>query len=353
MGYSQDTIISVNAANVFAGILDGLLIAEGWTLVEELLPTGTNTPTTRVYKSAGLTNQCGYDWYLALMYKQVGTEAQVRILGGGAYDSGTHIMTQIPAGLQPVTPSSGATQYADPVTGDLWGGYNVNIATNTAIQVISLRSGSIAQSWPFFSVIVPSSAFGYWMSVTLDHVAVFTTIPGSYVVGTLDVDPAWTALVPGDFGNGVAVNPVVAYVQNAAPNSTQYQGISATAIGVPGTQGNTNQLAPRASRATPIGSPLPILDGSYLPAYAWRDAWYLVSLNFSNNRSAGGTPAFDHPVMGQGIHIGNSIDWYMVYGGAIGDTVVIAGATYVLSGLLTGSTSDDTPTAAYIAVLVE
>lgn len=356
MAYAQDTIISANAANVFANVLTGLLVEAGWTLVETLSPSGTFTPTTKVYKSAAADNQCGYDWYLAIMYKQTGTEAQVRILGGGAYDTGTKIMSQIPADTVPISVSSGR-QYSEPVTGDLWGGYNVNVATNTSATVTSSRSGASAQNWPFFSIVVPSSAFGYWMSVTLDHVAIFTTIPGSYVVGTLDVDPDYAALNSAGFGNGVAVNPLVAYVQNSNPSTTQFTGISALAKGVAGTPSNTNQLSPRARRAGPYGSLLPAITGPYLPAYAWRDAWYLASIDYQG-KSSGGSPAFEDTALGGGIHIGDSIDWYMVYGGSIGDTVEIGGATYVLSGQITGSVQPDNSNdfiypGAYVAVLVE
>lgn len=356
MAYKQDTIISANAANVFANVLTGLLVDAGWTLVETLSPAGTFTPTTKVYKSSGGSNQCGYDWYLAVMYKQTGTEAQVRIIGGGAYDTSTKIISQIPANTVPVDTGSNR-QYAEAVTGDMWGGYNVNVATNTNTSVSSNRSAAPSQAWPFFSVIVPSSAFGYWMSVTLDHVAIFTTIPASYVVGTLNIDPAYSALNAASFGNGVATNPVVGYTQNAAPVIAQFSGISATVKGVPGTPSSANQISPRARRAGPYGSLLPAITGNYLPAYAWRDAWYLASLDYLG-KSAGGSPVWDDTGLGGGIHIGDSIDWYMVYGGSIGDTVEIAGATYVLSGLITGSAQPDLANdyanpGVYVAVLVE
>ncbi len=357
MAYAQDTIISANAANDFANVLTGLLVDAGWTLVEALTPAGTFSPNTKVYKSAGLDNQCGYDWYIALMWKGTGTEAQVRIIAGGAYDQPTHLISQIPADLSPVDASSGGSpgRYAAAVTGDMWGTYNVNQATNTATQVTSSRSGTSAQSWPFFSLIVPSSAFGYWASVTLDHFGVFTTIPGSYFASTLDVDPDWAALTAAGFGNGVCTNPVVAFTQNSTPITSQYQGISAIVKGPTGTPSTTLRLAPVANRARPYGVQLPAIDGPYLDAYAWRDAWYLVSLSYSN-QSVGGTPTWVNTAAGT-THIGDAIDYYMVYGGSIGDTVEIDGATYVLSGQITGSPSPDQVASsnfgAYVAVLVE
>jgi hypothetical protein len=349
MAYAQDTIISANAASVFAGVLNGLLTTAGWTVVETLTPSGTNSPNTKVYKSAAADNECGYDWYLALMWKGTGTEAQVQIIVGGAYNAGTHNISQIPAGLSPVQ-QAGGVKYAEAVTGDMWGAYNVNVATDTVTTTVPPRSSTTNQNKPWFAVIVPSSAFGYWASVTLDHFSVFTTVPGSFFAGTLDLDADWVGLT--GFGNGQCLNPIVAFVQNSTPNTNEFSGISALVKGSTGTPTAANQLTPAGRFAKFVGAKLPALTGNYLPAYAWRLAAYLQTLS-AGSASSGGTPSYDNAGVGDGLHIGDGIDYYMVYGGSIGDTVEIEGGTYVLSGQMTGNTSPDTQTAIYVAVLVE
>lgn len=332
MAYAQDTINDVNAANVLALVLDGLLIDAGWTVVETLTPAGTNTPNTKVYLSDSAINQCGYDWYVALMWKGVGTEAQVEVIAGGAYDIGTHRISQMPNGLSPRN-VPGFNGWSEAVTGDNWGYKDVNVATGVGTTATSTHSGATSQTKPWFATVVPSSAFAYWASITLDHVSIYTTIlpaNGSpwMFAATLDVDVDWAAL-----GFPVAVNPVIGYTSVGA-------GISAAVIGTGSTIADYRR--PLARYARDVGSPLPILSGTFLPAYAWRDTWYLDTLE-------GAGSGFDGPVFGDGFHIGDGIDFYRVYGGSLGDTVEIAAATYVLSGLITASGS----LGVYIACLVE
>jgi len=337
MAYAQDTIISANAANVFCLALDTLLMDAGWTVVETLNPAGTNTPINRVYKSSGASNECGYDWYLAVMWKTTGTESFVQIIPGGAYDIATHVLTQIPYGFSHSTSNT----WAD--------GVNVNVATSTTVSVTPLgTSRGTSQDRPWWCTIVPSSAFGYWMSVTLDHVAAFTTIatingPPNFFASTLDVDPEWTALDT-DFGNGVALNPIVTLFGTGTNvnGTTSKAGVSVGIIG----SANTTRLSNNQRLADNVGVTLPILDGPYLPAFAWRSAYYLASAA----GAIGSDPSFDSPIFGDGYHIGDGIDYYQVRGGAIGDTVEIDGGTYVLSGPYSASGA---PSQVTLAVLVE
>jgi hypothetical protein len=329
MSYAQDTIVSANAADAFAGVLDGLLLDAGWTVVEALSP-GASTWRTKVYKSDGGDNTAGYDWYLAVKWNTLGTEQQVEVIAGAAYDTGTHSLGQVVSST--MVPNNGV----ESSTGAYMGPVNVNTQTNTTFT--TTNHGQVIQK-PWFASIVPSSAFGYWMSVTLDHVAIYTTIPGWFHAATLAVDPAWAAQ-PFD----TSVNPIIGAAGNgiAPPNNYFGDGISANMIvnGVAGFQ-------PIAFRTHPIGSKLPIISGNYLPSYAWRAAYYLKAATGS---AGTGTPPWDSPTFGDGFHIGDIIDFYYVYGGSIGDTVEIDGATYVLSGQVPTSDGDN-PT--YIAVLVE
>jgi hypothetical protein len=333
MAYAQDTITSANASNVFAEALDTLLIAASWSVVETLTPSGTFR--TKVYKSDGTLNAAGYDWYIALMWNTVGTEQQVQVISGGAYDDSTHKLSQIPLAPNSINGTQIGNNYALEVTGDLWGGYNVNVVTNLATQATCDRSGSALRDKNWFSTITPSSAFAYWMSVTLDHVSIYTTItsanPQYYFTATLDVDPTWTAR-PFD----VATNPVIAYARVA--------GISASMISPSGTQ----HINPTSDDAANIGILLPTLDGTYLPSYAWRDTWYLKSV--ASSYAPGVDPTWDSPQLGDGMLIGKGIDYYRVYGGSLGDTVTIDGSTYVLSGRMIGNND---PAGVFVAVLVE
>lgn len=351
MAYAQDTIISPNAANALATIIDGLLTTAGWTTVETLNPAGTNTPINRVYKSSGASNQCGYDWYFVMMWKTTGTESWMQMLSGGAYDVGTHTLTQIPVSL---THSSNFT-YADSATGDQWGGFNVNVATAASGNVTPIgtnRGSSQARSW--FATTIPSSAFGYWASVTLDHVALFTTIasangPYNYITSSLDLDASWIALNSAPIlGNGVAVNPVMqmygAGTSGASGAPTNRTGLSVSMLG----SNNTTRIGANQRIADNVGAILPVITGPWLPAYAWRSAHYLASASTTGDVT-GTDPTWDFPAFGDGFHIGDGIDWWQVRGGGIGDTVVIDGATYVLSGAFSAGVTNPVT----IAVLVE
>jgi len=310
MAYSQNTIIDVNAPNVLQGILETLLLAEGWTVVEALTPS--TTFKTTVYRSAAANNQAGYDWYLAIMWNSVGTEQQMEILAGSGYDTGTHTLSGI-AGSLAGTGSSPA--YSD-AAGMHYGSRNVNVATNVAT---TFQSHGSTYTKPWFACIVPSSAFAYWASVTPDHVALFTTIavPASgspwIMVGTLDVSPTWST-----HGFPVVSNPVINFALSPAISGT-----------VPGTGTTVSDYRlPTADYTRPIGSRLPALSNFYQPAWAWKPDFYLASLVGAG--VAGGWTSLVG--FGDGFLIGSAVDWYCVFGGSVGDTVEIEGSTYVLSG---------------------
>ena len=345
MAYAQNTIISANAANAYVTVLQGLLTTAGFTLEDSGTPSGTYR--FQVWKSSGLLNQAGYDWFLSIQWNTVGTEQTVDIIGGAAYDSVNKRISQIPGRMTPPSLATGNQNYAEPVTGDMWGWVAVNLATSAAPTVSTGSHGGMSlQSKPYHSTIVPSSAFAYWMSVTLDHVALFTTISNTYVVNTLDVAASWTGA-----GFPVKSNPLVALISqaNGGGQGGTTEGLSAGLVGTGIT--STNFVRPEYRGNANIGAPLPILDGNYLDAYAWRRAYFLSSVLGAGSAN---TPLWDNPRFGDGWHIGDSIDVYNVNGGAVGDTVVIDGATYVLSGPINVGQSTLIPIPSLtIAVLVE
>lgn len=322
MAYAQNTIIDANAANIFAGVLDGLMIDAGWTVVETLTPS--TTFHTTVYKSAGGSNVAGYDWYIALMWNAIGTEQQVEIIAGNGYDISTHTLKGIGGKNTSQNPNASGQRYNE-VDGSHFSPYVVNVATNT-ITTFSTHGGS--QQKPWFAVVVPSSAFGYWMSVTLDHVGVYTTIPGFFFASTLAMDSTYTAL------GFVMVNPIISAA--SGPGSVGDLGPSGAIFGQGQSNFGTDWIQDDTRVSAMVGSPLPILTGHYLPAYAWRGAWYLSG---GNGGSTTSSPSWDSPAFGDGFHIGDAIDYYQVNRGNLGDTVEILGSTYVLSGLILGQIS--------------
>lgn len=332
MSYAQNTINNVDAANVLAGVLDTLLLDAGWTVVEELIPSGTFH--TKVYLSAGTENQCGYDWYTVIRWNAVGTENYFEVLCGGAYNSTTHVLSQITDSDSGTGSTTGsASPYAETVTGAHCGPLNVNAAPTTSSSWSS-HSNTINKGW--FWCIVPSSAFGYWASVTLDHVWITTTIAPAngratqaFCAYTLDVSADWLAQP-----YPVASNPVCSMGFTS--------GISVSVIG----NGTTDavHINPSVSGLNvTYGVTLPALSSIFYPAYAWRPTPYLSSLNYNNL----------DPLVSPGVRqqtIGQAIDIYAVKGGAIGDTVTIDGATYVLSGPYLSTTGNG---GMQLAVLVE
>ena len=333
MAYAQNTIISPNASNALAVIVSGLLDDAGWVLED----SGTVSTTYRyeVWKSSAANNQCGYDWYVSLQWNTIGTEQTFDIIAGGAYNSGTKAISQI-AAYPGGAPGSNPSPYVEATTGDGAGPRPINTATTTSRNWGSNHTGATTNvSRPWFTEIIPSSAFAYWASITLDHIALFTTIntiTANYVAFTLDVDDTYAAL---PYTNPT---PVVAW------HWASTLGVSATIVGASGAVSTSNRRNPVPGSWGPWGVPLPSLEGEYLDAYAWRPEIYIF-----NMIGAGGSPAFDNPAFDGRMRVGSAIDLYQVHQGSIGDTVTIDGGTYVLGRV--GSQANPQPQT--VAVLVE
>lgn len=348
MAYAQDTITSANAANDFATIVKGLLVEAGWTLVEENTPSGNFR--NAIYKSDGLLNECGYDWYVAVMYTTLGTENFVRVLPFENYDSVSNIASGFPVAFD-VDPTGGGSPggYSSARLNGLLSSTTLNMATTpvglTAFTVTK-HTGSSSQSYnnagPGFQTLIPSSAFGYWASVTLDHVALWTTIAAnvqSAVMSTIILDPDYVAA--GLFSD----SPIVCWTGHAVgSNLTGYfQCSSHLAVGIDPT--TTAYVALGMTFSNVYGSKLPALSDTYLDAFAWQPYIYI---SYMIQGSTNPTPTT--ALRGQ-IVVGRVPDFLMVWGGAIGDTVEVELATYVLTGpMLTQFPTDGRPT---LALLVE
>ena len=318
MAYAQATITSADAANDLVTVIQGLLTDAGWTLEDTFTPSGTFR--VQVWKSDGSLNQAGYDWYLTIKWNTVGTEQNVEIIGGAYYNSAGPTFGMVPAraGASGSGISSNVN-YSEP-DGDMWGKFSINSATGTTKTGAPPHGGQGATIRPWFCDIVPSSAFAYWCSVTLDHFGIFTTINSSayYIVGTLDVNPDYVNL------GYVASNPLYSLNQSLIWQDGIH-GVSATVFGTGTTSADYRN--PVTSHSGSWGVALPSITCEYLDAYAWRPAVYLSGLGGN-----GGSPAFDGPSFSDRILIGEAIDFYEVRAGSIGDTVTIDGGTYVISG---------------------
>lgn len=333
MAYAQNTLTSPNAANDFATVVAGLLIGSGWTLVETLTPSGNYRNS--IYKSPAASNLCGYDWYIALRWTTVGTENYVQVIPAQAYDSGTKLLSGIcGAGFPTATPN--IVYSSEPTTG-YTSSTTLNMATLTVspapTTITQRQKSSTTTTTPGFQTLIPSSAFAYWMSITLDHVAIWTTVSVNSqdcVMSTLNVDPAYVA--EGIYNE----NPIVSWDSTFFRMSSHLLGVAIT---------STTYVAAHANYSGVYGAKLPFLVDTYLDAYAWAPEIYLDYLSLGPSNPIGGTQ-----LVGM-AHVGTCPDILMVWGGSIGDTIEVSGSTYVLSNPMTSNTSSEAqPT---LAVLVE
>jgi len=314
MSYAQDTITSADAANALATALDALFVDAGWETIETLTPSGNYR--NRVYKSNAADNLCGYDWFVVMTWTTVGSERYVDLWAGSDYNPTTKVLSHIAAGRQVESIGQGnasdstgafapgtinASTYTPGTSAPVFNAYGANSASNTTIQTRG------------FHTLTPSSAFAYWASITLDHVAVFTTVAAnaqSGVYSTLDLDPIYAA------DTSFRPTPIVAW------DTTSFA-ISDGLIGPAGAVSSGNYRATKIDYSRSFGSKLPALADEYEVAYAWRPAVYVDSIT--------GSSSFQDTSFRGGYYMGEAFDIYMVWGGSIGDTVTIDGGTYVLT----------------------
>lgn len=334
MAFAQGTMTSVNASNDLRTIIDGLLTLAGWTLVETLTPSGVFRNS--VYKSSGASNLCGYDWYLLVAWQTTGTEQVTSILGYLDYNTGTHVLSHGIDGPMGMGPTIGALSIQD-TDGGMGIGTNATFpvstraATSAAFQTSSIPGGNTGSNaaTPGIQSLFPSSAFAYWISITLDHVCLFTTISsgqrGDGVISTLALDSGYTA------DDNYRHTPLVCWnTQNNGSSGTFF-----TALGIKTTtapSSSTNYVASSTAFTREFGARLPNITGTFYDAVAWKPyVWYndlaggLSVGNWTGDQSIGG------------LLIGQVSDFYLVHGGSIGDTVTIDSATYVLFPLAAAS----------------
>lgn len=326
MAYAQGTMTSPNPSNDMRTIIDGLLISAGWTLVETLTPSGVFRNS--VYKSPGASNLCGYDWYIMLAWQATGSEQVTSIMAGGAYNSTTHVLSQL-LGSQMGIPASGGGIVTDN-SGLYAMSQTLNASTLTAntsgitIYYQNAANSNVFGSVPGIQTLLPSSAFAYWVSITLDHIFMFTTVSSGKhtdgVISTLARDPGFVA------DTNYFATPLVSW--DIQPQFNVQGGLKGLA-----SSSAMNYVASIQNFSGPFGPRLPIIHGTYYDAVAWKP--YVWMADAQGALSSG---TWDGTKLAGGLLIGHVPDFYMVYGGSIGDTVTIDSATYVLGPLVTATT---------------
>lgn len=318
MGFAQGTMTSANASADIRAVIHGLLLAEGWQLIETLTPSGVFRNS--IYKSPGTSNACGYDWYLVFAWQQTGTEQVTSILGASAYDPATKYVTGLVGarlgalgGDRVANAADGhfseTTFAAASQTADASGFF-------TGFKPAGVNNGQNAVSG--IQTLLPSSAFAYWCSVTLDHVAFFTTVAAGTrsegIVSSMILDPGYKGLAA-----SFDQRPLMVWSND--PMFSSSGGLK----GVDNPTAN-NYIASTLSYSGDFGPELPRINGTYFSASAWKP--YTWMSGASGAKSSG--PAWDGTDLAGGLLVGQAPDWYMVHGGSLGDTVTIDGAVYVL-----------------------
>lgn len=335
MAYAQATLTSANAASDLATVLDGLFTTAGWATVETLTPSGNYR--NRIYKSPAASNLCGYDWYAVMCWTTLGTENYVEVWAAQAYDTGTKILSGILGADFSETPNPSYIRANQPTTG-YFSESTFDLSSKTVSSSkssIQVRVGTTPQNLsPGFQTLVPSSAFAYWMSVTLDHIGLFTS------VATNAQNAVYSTLK-------VAADYVASTLYNPAPIVGWDANTFLVSSGLYGVPLATNQYrATHVEFSGTFGAKLPTLADEYYDAYAWKPNIYVGLL-------AGGTGGypFQNTSLFGGVLMGAVPDIYLVWGGSIGDTVTIASGTYVLTGPLATNYSQGAQPS--IALLVE
>lgn len=332
MSYASGTINSATPVAQFKAAVAALFTASGWTLAG----SGTTASATynyEVYKSAGGSNQCGYDWHVAIIWKEAG---YFFLVAGDSYNPTT---TELGAALV----SGGQSMPSSKRPLGLFSAYNAGssglyprIASFKISDCVAseLNTGRVVSNTGFITggmrfTPPASTAFGYWISVTKDHVVYGTTVAqGVGAAWTVALDAEYAAITMSKsttpvfvVGTGYAENSLVAPMDQGNilfSGALQLTTSSADARGV------------NMRLASQKGPTLPTLTSDLGVATASRPI-VMMSQPIKVPYSAGATDttAFggdwvDHIVVGRGI------DLYRVRGGSIGDTVTIGSDQYVI-----------------------
>jgi len=185
MTYISGTITNANPAATLYAAVDTALSSAGYTLVDTV---AISTRTHKVWKSPAASNAANLDWYLDVAYTTTGA-GHIGFYPFEDYNATTHVAYRGMYGEQTSwTPD--ATYYSR------FG------STGSALETNWLPNGSGGGNAQIQTTL-PTTAFGYWISITTSRViAMYSTVPtsvyytGLYTPSSLQTSNAAGSLFP-------------------------------------------------------------------------------------------------------------------------------------------------------------
>ncbi|MFD6699678.1 MULTISPECIES: hypothetical protein [unclassified Microbacterium] len=210
MAYITNTITSANPGLDLHTAMASALTTAGYTLVDTVV---ISTRTHKVWKCPAANNTAGLDWYLDIAYPTTGN-GNMSILPFESYDPATHLA------LRGIIASGSTT--IDATT------FSVNGATSAALESASncLHAGNAVAG---NQLVLTTSSFGYWISITGNRVIALTSADPTFVVYAGMHSPSGAHATAA----GAKLFPLIFAKINAfSANSTSTNAPSSTACGL-------------------------------------------------------------------------------------------------------------------------
>lgn len=134
------------------------LSANGYTLVDTQV---ISTRTHKVWKNPAANNASGKDWYFDIAYSTTGAQ-RVWVLPFEDYDTVNHL------GIRGLMDNSQGVALEQT-------NYSVTGATGYALENSAWRCSPVGASDPTLGFLTGASSYGYWIDVTKDYIAGFTS----------------------------------------------------------------------------------------------------------------------------------------------------------------------------------
>lgn len=167
MTYISGTITNANSGATLYAALEPVLAGAGFTLEDTVV---ISTRTHKVWKSPAASNFRNQDWYLDITYPTAGT-GMFFMRPFEFFDAATDLAYRGPYAYGSRT--SDATYYAP------FGGTGYGLETSWVPNPASSSTGASGHTG---TSVLPSTAFGYWCSITSDRVILMTSVDPSWVL---------------------------------------------------------------------------------------------------------------------------------------------------------------------------
>lgn len=174
MVYLTGTLTNINAPATLYADIAAALVTVGYTQVDTFTAT---TDTVVVWKSAAAGNAANLDWHLVVIYTTSGA-GRIDFTASEGWDVASH------RALRPITHSDGSTwnggggenySYLDAVTNGRIG-YDVATGSRFGATLQTLHSPPAYAGYiNVRQLSAPSTAFGYWISITANRVCYVAT----------------------------------------------------------------------------------------------------------------------------------------------------------------------------------